>query len=324
MAQRNMVEALNQALALELEQEPRMVIFGEDTGRSGGVFRVTEGLQQRFGPQRVVDTPIAESCIVGMAVGMAAAGLVPVPELQFAGFILPAFNQLVGQVARMYNRSGRRYPMSMVIRAPYGGPVKAAELHSDSLEAYFVHTPGLKVVVPSSPAEAKGLLHASLADPDPVVFLESIKLYRLFREEVPDEYYTIPLGQARIARAGSDVTLVAWGAMVGTALEAATILAGQGVDAEVIDLRTLSPLDTDTLAASVRRTGRAVVVHEAPRQGGVGAEVVAAINDLALWSLQAPVGRVCGWDVPYPVAGLEDHYLPTPARIVATVEQVLA
>lgn len=324
MAERNMVEAINQALAVELARDERVLLFGEDVGRVGGVFRATQGLQGRFGADRVFDTPISESAIVGVACGMAAAGLRPVPEIQFMGFVMPAFNQLVSQAARLHGRSGGRYPMSMVVRVPYGGLIGSPELHADSLEAPFVHAPGLKVVCPSTPTEAKGLLHAAMADPDPVLFLEPIRLYRQFREAVPDDYFTLPLGQARIARPGRDVTIIAWGTMVHTALTAADSLAAQDISAEVIDLRSLWPLDTQTIAASVERTGRAVVVHEAPRTAGVGAEIVAAINDTALWSLLAPVQRVCGWDVPYPTSALEEFYVPDAGRIVGAVLEAMA
>lgn len=324
MAQLNMVEAINQALGLELERDERVLLFGEDVGRVGGVFRATQGLQARFGARRVFDTPISESAIVGVACGMAAAGLLPVPEIQFMGFAMPAFNQLVSQAARLHGRSGGRYRMSMVIRAPYGGLIRSPELHADSLEAPFVHAPGLKVVCPSTPTEAKGLLHAALADPDPVLFMEPIRLYRQYREEVPEEYFTLPLGQARLVRPGRDVTLIAWGTMVHTALTAADGLAGQGISAEVLDLRSLWPLDAEAIAASVEHTGRAVVVHEAPRTAGVGAEVVATINERALWSLLAPVQRVCGWDVPYPTCELEEFYVPDVGRITAAVLEAMA
>lgn len=319
-----MVEAINQALAVELERNERVLLFGEDVGQVGGVFRATQGLQARFGSKRVFDTPISESAIIGAACGMAAAGLRPIPEIQFMGFILPAFNQTVSQVARMHARSGGRYPMGMVIRVPFGGMIKSPEMHADSVEAPFVHAPGLKVVCPSTPAEAKGLLHAAASHPDPVLFLEPIKLYRLFREEVPDDYFTLPLDEARVVRPGQDVTVVAWGSLVHVALQAAEALAGRGISAEVIDLRSLWPIDAATIAASVQHTGRAVVVHEAPKTAGVGAEVVATINDTAFWTLLAPVQRVCGWDTPYPYSALEEYYVPTAERIVAAVTEAMA
>lgn len=323
MAQRTMVEAINQALALELERDRRVLIFGEDVGRAGGVFRVTDGLQARFGEQRVFDTPIAESGIIGTAVGMAAAGLRPIPEIQFMGFSLLAVNQIAAQVARMHWRSGGRYPMSMVIRTCYGGPVRSPELHSDSLEALFAHVPGLKIVCPSSPYEAKGLLHAAVADPDPVLYLENLRLYRTVREEVPDDHYTLPLGEARVARPGSQVSVIAWGGMVPPALQAADAAAARGIDVEVLDLRSLSPLDVDAIARTVQKSGRVVVVHEAVRTGGFGAEVVAVINERALWSLLAPVVRVTGLDTHYPVLALEQHFIPDAQRILAGIEEAL-
>lgn len=322
--QMTMIEAINQALTLEMERDQRVVIFGQDIGMNGGVFRVTEHLQEKFGEQRVFDTPLAESGIIGTAVGMSVYGLRPVAEIQFAGFLFLCMNQLASQAARMRFRSAGAYNCPMVVRAPYGGGVRTPEMHSDSLEGVLLQTPGLKVVVPSNPYDAKGLLASAIADPDPVVFLENIKLYRSFRQETPEEYYSIPLGKAKVVQEGTDVSVFAYGAMVPVALEAAKQMQQEsGTSVEVIDLRTIWPLDEDAIAASVEKTSRAVVVHEAPRAGGVGAEVTAIINDRCLYSLLKPVGRVTGYDTPYPVPGQEDYYLPTPARVVTALRQVM-
>lgn len=325
MARMTMVEAINQALLLEMEHDPKVIVFGEDIGQNGGVFRVTDGLQARFGEKRVFDTPLAESGIIGTAVGMAVYGLRPVAEIQFSGFMYVCMDQLAAQAARFRSRSGGLYQVPLVVRAPFGGNVRTPELHSDSMEAYFLHTPGLKVVAPSNPYDAKGLLAAAIADPDPVVFLEHMRLYRSVRLEVPPERYTVPLGQAAVVRAGDDVSVFAYAAMVPAALEAADKVAQEtGASVEVVDLRTISPLDEETIAASVSRTGRAVVVHEAPRAGGVGAEVVAVINEHCLYSLLKPVERVTGFDTPYPAGMMEDAYVPAPRRIVRALRSVLA
>ncbi len=323
MATTTMVDALNQALAKAMEADPRVVILGEDVGRNGGVFRVTAGLHARFGAERVIDTPLAESGIVGTAIGMAAYGLRPVAEIQFAGFLYPAFDQIVGQAARLRSRSVGRFAAPLVIRAPYGGGVRAPELHSDSVEALFVHTPGLKVVIPSSPAEAKGLLLASIHDPDPVIFLEPMTLYRTVREDVPEGSYELPLGTLRVVRPGRDVTVVAWGAMVVVAARAAESAAHRGIDAEVLDLRSLNPLDVAGLVASVQKTSRAVIVQEAPKAGGVGAELSALLAERCLYSLSAPILRVAAFDVPYPVVSLEKAYLPDPERVVTAITSVM-
>lgn len=323
MPTRTMVEALNEALRQAMEEDRAVVVLGEDVGRYGGVFRVTEGLLDRFGPARVIDTPLAESAIVGVALGMAASGLRPVAEMQFAGFLYSAFDQLAAQAARLRARSGGRFGAPLVVRAPYGGGVRAPEFHSDSVEALLCHTPGLKVVIPSGPVEAKGLLLASIDDPDPVVFLEPMPLYRTLREEVPEDPYRQPLGRARLIRAGRDVTVVCWGAAVLLALRAAEVLAPEGVEAEVLDLCTLNPLDVETLLASVRRTTRLVVVHEAPRSGGFGAEIAALAAERALDSLTAPVVRVTGWDVPYPAPAIESYYLPSVRRVVRGIRTAL-
>jgi len=322
--QMTMIEALNSALTLELERDQRVVVFGQDIGANGGVFRVTEHLQQKFGEQRVFDTPLSESAIIGSAVGMSVYGLRPIAEIQFAGFLLLCMNQLVTQAARMRFRSAGAFTCPLVVRAPYGGGVRTPEMHSDSLEGVFLQTPGLKIVIPSNPYDAKGLLASAVADPDPVLFLENIKLYRSFRQETPQEYYSLPLGKANIIQEGSDVSIFAYGAMVPVALEAAKHMQQEnGTSIEVIDLRTIWPLDEETIVASVEKTGRAIVVHEAPRAGGVGAEVTAIINDHCLYSLLKPVGRVTGYDTPYPIPGLEDYYLPTPAKVLAALRQVM-
>lgn len=322
--QMTMIEALNSALALELERDTRVVLFGEDIGANGGVFRVTEHLQKNFGEERVFDTPLAESGIIGTAVGMAVYGLRPIAEIQFAGFLYVSMNQLVSQAARMRYRSAGAFTCPLVVRAPYGGGVRTPEMHSDSLEGVFLQTPGLKVVVPSTPYDAKGLLASAVADPDPVLFLENIKLYRSFRQETPAEHYSIPLGKANIVQEGEDVSIFAYGAMVSVALEAAKQARQEtGTSCEVIDLRTIWPLDEEAIVRSVEKTGRAIIVHEAPRAGGIGAEVTAIINERCLYSLLKPVGRVTGYDTPFPVPGVEDYYVPTPARVLTALAEVM-
>jgi len=319
----NLVQAINQALRHEMERNPDLVLLGEDIGRDGGVFRVTEGLIERFGERRVVDTPLSESAIVGAAIGMAAYGLTPVVEIQFMGFVYAAMEQLISHAARLRTRTRGRYTCPLVVRAPYGGGIHAPEHHSESTEAFFVHTPGLKVVVPSTPAEAKGLLLSAIRDPDPVLFLEPAKIYRAIKEEVPEGEYVIPLGQARVVLEGKDVTLITWGAMLHPVLKATNRMAEKGVEAEVIDLRTLSPLDSATLLKSVEKTGRAVIVHEAPRTCGLGAEIAAQICEEALLFLQAPVARVAGFDTPIPLPKMEKYYLPDVDQIVEAIEQVM-
>lgn len=322
--QMTMIEALNHALNLELERDKRVVVFGQDIGVNGGVFRVTEHLQEKFGEQRVFDTPLSESAIIGSAVGMSVYGLRPIAEIQFAGFLLVCMNQLVSQAARMRFRSAGAFTCPMVVRAPYGGGVRTPEMHSDSLEGIFMQTPGLKVVIPSNPYDAKGLLASAVADPDPVLFLENIKLYRSFRAETPEEYYSIPLGKAKIVQEGTDVSLFAYGAMVPVVVEAAKQLQKeQGTGVEVIDLRTVWPLDEEAIVASVEKTGRAIVVHEAARAGGVGAEITAIINERCLYSLVKPIGRVTGYDTPYPVPGQEDYYLPSVPKVLAALRHIM-
>jgi len=289
-------------------------VMGEDVGKNGGVFRATEGLYDEFGEDRVIDTPLAESGIVGTAIGMAAYGMRPVAEVQFMGFIYPAFDQIVSHAARLRTRSRGRYTAPMVVRAPYGGGIRAPEHHSESTEAFFAHQPGLKVAVPSTPYDAKGMLISAIRSPDPVVFLEPKLIYRAFRGDVPSEPYEVPLGEANVRREGEDVSVYAWGAMAHRTMEAAENLAGE-VDVEVVDLRSVSPLDRETIVESFEKTGRAAVVHEAPRTGGLAGEITTILQEEALLYQEAPVERVTGFDTPYPLYALEDYYLPEPARI---------
>lgn len=320
----NLVQAINEALALALERHPNVLLFGEDVGKMGGVFRASDGLQQRFGPQRVFDTPLAESGIVGFGIGLALAGLKPIAEIQFAGFLYPALDQVLSHLGRYRHRTRGGYSVPMVIRAPYGGGVHTPEQHADSPEAILCHVPGVKVVIPSSPERAKGLLLSAIEDPDPVFFLEAIKLYRGVKAEVPDGYYTLPIGKARVLRSGDAASLICYGGMVEVCQKAAEVAAAEGVELEVIDLETLTPLDTPTLVESVKKTGRAVVVYEAMRTGGFGAEVAARLAEEALDYLQAPVMRVAGWDAPYPpFSSIEHHYRPDAKRVLQAVAQVL-
>jgi 2-oxoisovalerate dehydrogenase E1 component beta subunit len=323
MAVVTLAQALNRALDQALADSDDVLLMGEDVGRTGGVFRVTDGLQERYGPERVVDTPLAESGIVGVGLGLAIGGMRPVMELQFMGFSYPAFDQVISHVSRMRHRSRHRFTAPLVIRIPFGGGIGAAEHHSESTEALYAHVPGLKVVVPSRPADAAGLLRSAIDDPDPVVFLEPIRLYRAVKEEVADDAPVTPIGLAAVERTGTDVTLIAWGAMMKETRAAADELAEAGVAAEVVDVRSLVPLDVDTIVASVAKTGRAVVVHEAPRTAGFGAEIVAQLQERCAYDLQAPVLRVTGWDIVFPLKLSERHYLPNVSRIVAAVEQVL-
>ena len=323
MTELNMLEAIRGALKLEMERDQKTVILGQDIGANGGVFRATEGLQSEFGVRRVIDTPLAEGAIVGSALGLAISGLVPIAEIQFLGFAHQAYHQITDQVARYRFRSQGHYPLQMTIRAPFGGGVRTPELHSDALEAQFTHCPGLKVVLPSNPYDAKGLLLSSIRDPDPVLFLEPLRGYRLVRGEVPDGDYTVPLGSASVIRTGGDVTLIAWSACVQLALEASDVLAGMGIATTVVDLRSLVPLDVQTLVDSVIKTGRAVVIEEASLTGGFGAEIVATICEEALYDLQAPVRRVSSPDCPYPLPGSERFYLPTVDDVVRAVQSTL-
>jgi pyruvate dehydrogenase E1 component beta subunit len=319
----NMVQALNQAMHQEMERDLRVVALGEDIAVDGGVFRLTEGLLEKFGPERVIDTPLAESTIVGASIGMAVAGLRPIAEIQFMGFIYLAMNQIIAHAARLRNRSRGRFTVPIVIRTPYGAGVKALEHHSESTEALFCQIPGLKVVVPSTPYDAKGLLIASIRDEDPVIFLEPTKLYRAGRQEVPEEPYEVALGQAKVVREGEGLTVVAWGAMIPVAQQAAEIVGKDGIFPEVIDLRTLAPLDRETVLESVRRNGRLLVVHEAPKTCGLGAEIAAFVAERAMFQLEAPVLRITGQDITVPLAKGEDYYYPSPERVARGIKKIL-
>jgi pyruvate dehydrogenase E1 component beta subunit len=316
MPELNVIEAVRDALAFEMERDERVIVLGLDVGRLGGVFRATQGLRDRFGEERVVDTPLAEGAIVGSALGLAISGLVPVAEIQFLGFSAQAFHQIGPQLGRYRYRSRGRYHAQVTIRAPFGGGVKTPEFHPDAVEAQFVQAPGVKIVCPSTPADARGMLLEAIRDPDPVLFLEPQRLYRKGRQEVPTDDVTVPFGKARLARAGDDVTLIAWSAAVELCERAADELAAEGCSAGVLDLRSLVPLDVETLVAEVSRTGRAVVVHEAPLSAGFGAEIVATLQEEAFYSLDAPIARVAAWDTPYPPASVEGWYLPTVRRVV--------
>jgi len=318
-----MAQAINQALAGEMERDGRVVILGEDVGVDGGVFRITDGLFDKFGRERVIDTPLAESAGVGVAIGMATLGLKPVVEIQFMGFIYPAFNQIVSHVARLRNRTRGRFTVPLVIRTPYGAGVRALEHHSESTEALFCHVPGLTVVVPSTPYDAKGLLVAAIRGNDPVLFLEPTRLYRAEKQDVPDEAYEVPIGKAKVTRPGNDLTIIAWGAMVPVAERAAVLAAESGWSAEVIDLRTLSPMDRETVVGSVKKTGRVLVVHEAPKTCGLGAEIAALIGEKALLSLEAPVLRITGWDITPPLPKGEDVYYPNPERVFRGIRRLM-
>jgi len=314
-----LVQAVRDGLRAELAEDDDVLVMGQDVGKNGGVFRATEGLYDEFGDDRVIDTPLAESGIIGTAVGMAAYGLKPVPEIQFSGFMYPGFDQIVSHMARLRTRSRGRYTLPMVLRAPMGGGIRAPEHHSESKEAFYAHEAGLKVAMPSTPHDAKGMLISSIRDPDPVIFLEPKKIYRAFREEVPDDPYEVELGEAAVRKEGEDVSVFTWGAMTRPTIEAAENM--ERVDVEVVDLRSLSPIDFDTVVESFKKTGRAAVVHEAPNTGGLGAEIAATIQEEALLYQEAPVERITGFDVPFPLAALEDYYLPEPARIAAGIEE---
>jgi pyruvate dehydrogenase E1 component beta subunit len=321
VTQRNVLEAINNALDEEMSRDPRVMVLGLDVGKLGGVFRATSGLLEKHGAQRVVDTPLAEASIIGASLGLAISGMVPVAEIQFLGFTAQAFHQIGPQLARYRARSRGRYHCQVTIRAPFGGGIHSPEFHSDAVEAQFVQSPGIKVVMPSNPYDAKGLLIEAIRDPDPVLYCEPDRLYRLGRMEVPDGAYTIPFGKAAIVREGKDITLVAWSAAVESCLMAAERLADEGISATVVDLRTLVPFDVETVVDAVAKTGRCVVVHEAPLSAGFGAEVAATLASEAFYDLDAPIARVTSWDVPYPAAPLEGWYLPSVERVVAAARR---
>lgn len=322
MTKMTIVEAINLALQQEMKKDKSVILLGEDIGEDGGVFRVTDGLAKKFGNARVIDTPLAESGIIGMAIGMAAMGLKPICEIQFEGFIISALDQLINHASRLRNRTRGRYTCPLVVRCPIGGGIKALEHHSDSPETYFVHAQGLKVVMPSTPFDAKGLLIAAIRDSDPVIFFEPKKVYRSIKEDVPEKEYVLEIGKANIVKKGNDVTLITYGAMVKTCFEVALKLIGR-VDVEVIDLRTLSPLDIYTIINSIKKTGKAVIVHEAPKTLGFAAEVITRINEKAPYNLQAPIERVTGFDVVVPLRKFEDYYFPNHERIRKAIEKVV-
>ena len=324
MPEMNMLEAIRSALKLEMARDERVILLGEDIGHLGGVFRATDGLQQFFGSSRVIDTPLAESVIAGSALGLAVAGLIPVIEMQFLGFSQQAFHQICQQIARARFRSRGSRSAQITIRSPFGGGVRTPEFHSDSMEAQFAQAPGLKVVMPATPYDAKGLLLEAIRDPDPVLYLEPLRGYRLITGEVPEDDYTVAFGELRVVAEGSDVTLVAWSGSVPVAEAAAQKLAEKGISAHVVDLRTVVPLDVEGLVQAVEKTGRCVVVHESPAVAGFGAEVIAVLQENAFYSLEAPVRRVTAPDAPYPMPGIEDFYIPTAGQVVQAVEQTMA
>ena len=320
-----MVEALNLALDQSMAADDAVCVMGEDVAINGGVFRVTKGLLDKYGEKRIFDTPLAENAIVGAAIGMAIYGMRPVAEIQFSGFTMQAFDQIEQNMARFRNRSRHRYPISMVMRTPYGGGIRAVEHHSESREAYWAHTPGLKVVIPSGPRNARALLKASIEDPDPVVFYEPKAVYRAFREEVPDEPESMPIGKAQVVREGADLTLIAYGAMMRPAREAADDLVEiHGIDVEVIDLLSIKPMDTEALVNSVTKTGRCVIVHEGPRTCGIAGEIIARLNEHCFEYLIAPVKRITGYDIHFPFFQVEQHYLPDPDTIIEAVRETMA
>jgi pyruvate dehydrogenase E1 component beta subunit len=323
MPEITLVEAVTQALAYELEKDPNVVLLGEDIGKNGGVFRATQGLQEKFGEERVIDSPLAESMIAGLSVGMSVQGLRPVAEFQFMGFIFPAMNQIVCHAARMRNRTRGRLSCPIVFRAPFGGGIRAPEHHSESTEALFAHIPGLQVVIPSSPKRAYGLLLAAIRNPDPVIFLEPKRIYRMVKQDVPDNGEALPIGKCFTLKQGTDITLVSWGASIHETMIAAQKLSEEGISAEVIDVATIKPLDMETILDSVRKTGRCVIIHEAAKTCGVGSEISAQIAENALLDLQAPVQRVTGYDTVMPYFKLEKFYIPSEKRIMDAVKQTL-
>ncbi|WP_248910131.1 alpha-ketoacid dehydrogenase subunit beta [Halocatena marina] len=316
-----MVEAVNDALHTGMEADERVLVFGEDVAKSGGVFRATDELLETFGTDRVVDTPLSEIAIVGGAVGLAMYGFRPVAEIQFSGFLPPAFDQLVTNASRIRWRTRGELSAPLVVRMPYGAGVRALEHHSESLEGSYSHIPGLKLVIPSTPHDTKGLLLSAMRDPDPVLFMEPKRIYRSFRDDVPENDYEIPIGEATVRKQGSAVTVISWGSMMPSTLKAVEEL---DADAEVVDLRTISPMDTETVVESVKKTGRAVIVHEGARTGGVGSDIIARINDEALMYLEAPIERVAGFDTPVPLLSMEDYYVPHPPRIRDGIERALS
>ena len=322
MAEITLLNAINKALDQQLEKDENVVVFGEDSGYEGGVFRVTAGLQKKYGVERVFDTPIAEAAIVGSAIGMAANGLRPVPEIQFSGFMFPGYNQIVTHMARMRNRSRGKYPMPITIRMPYGGGVNALEHHSESLETLFAHIPGLKLVIPSTPYDAKGLLTAAIKDNDPVIFFEPKRIYRAFKQEVPEEEYEVPIGKAKVVQEGEDITVVAWGAMMKDTLQAVKALEDEDFTVEVIDLRTISPMDSETVIESVKKTGRFLVVHEAVRTLGVGSELISRVNEGAFFHLEAQPTRLTGNDITVPLPKGEHHQIIRPETIAKKIKEI--
>ncbi len=322
MEKSTLVQAVNLALREEMASNPNVVVMGEDVGKNGGVFRATAGLFEEFGEKRVIDTPLSETGIIGAAIGMAAYGLIPVVEIQFLGFIYPAMEQIISHAARLRTRTKSRYHCPMVIRAPYGGGIHAPEHHSESSEALFFHVPGIKVVVPSTPSDARALLKSAIRDPDPVLFLEPARIYRSIKEEIKGDGL-VPLGEARIVKTGKDITLIAWGAMLQVALKAAEAVQKEGIEAEVIDLRTLYPMDTDKIIESIKKTGRGVIVHEAPLKGGLGGEIAAVIQEKAFLYLEAPVSRVAGFNTAIPLPKLEQFYLPSAEGIIEAIHRTL-
>ena len=318
----NIIQAVNSALRIQMAKDPKAVVLGEDVGKFGGVFRATSGLYDEFGEERVIDTPLAEAGIIGTAIGMAIYGMRPIPEIQFSDFIFPAFDQIVNELAKFRYRSGGQYPCPVVIRTPCGGGIRGGHYHSQSPEALFIHTPGMKVVMPSNPYDAKGLLLSALRQDDPVLFMEPKKIYRAARGEVPDEDFTVELGKAKVVSEGEQVTLIAYGAMVPIIQEAAKKAAEIGISAEVIDVRTLLPFDIETLSESVKKTGRAVVVHEAPKTCGFGAELCSSLYERCLAHLESPIERVCGFDTPFPYS-LEHEYMPNPDRVLGAIRKTL-
>lgn len=321
--QLTLIQAVTDGLRTMLQGDESVILLGEDIGKNGGVFRATDGLQEQFGEDRVIDTPLSEAGIIGTSIGMAVNGFKPVAEMQFFGFIYPAYEQIMTHVSRIRMRTMGHFTVPMVIRAPYGAGIRAPEVHSDSVEALFTHMPGIKVVCPSSAYDAKGLMIAAIEDPDPVLFLEPLRIYRANREEVPERKYTVEIGKGKKLKDGEDVTIIVWGAMVQVAMKAAEQAEKRGITCDVIDLRTLYPIDKDIIAESVQKTGRAVIVHEAHETGGVGNDIVSIINDTSFLYLKSPIERVTGFDVPVPLFALEDHYLPTPQRVYQAIEKVV-